>query len=137
MTSPRADERITEECMRYLRIYAGADGSSRFEDCELNGKLTEFASGIPPVLLSGPFACAGILFVESPPQLGDDFKPEAHVTPRKQWVIVTSGRFAITVSDGTRKEVGPGSVILLEDTTGRGHLTTPVTAEVVCAVIPF
>jgi hypothetical protein len=123
--------------MRYLRIYAGDDGSSRFEDCELNGKLTEFASGIPPVLLSGPFACAGILFVESAWQLGDAFNWEAHVAPHKQWVIVTSGRFAVTVSDGTRKEVGPGSVILVEDTTGRGHLTTPVTGEVVCAVIPI
>lgn len=36
--------------MRYLRIYAGGDGASRFEDVELEGTLTRVVDGVPPSL---------------------------------------------------------------------------------------
>jgi quercetin dioxygenase-like cupin family protein len=119
--------------MRYLRVYAGDDGGSRFEDVELEGTPTRIADGIPPLLVSGPFACSGIMFVEEPKEASDW---EPHVAPRKQWIIVLSGRSAITTSDGQRREVGPGDVILAQDTTGRGHLTTPLTADGRFAMIP-
>lgn len=119
--------------MRYLRVYAAEDGASRFEEVELKGTLTRIADGVPPLLVSGPFACSEITFVDEPEQASDW---QAHVAPRKQWIIVLSGRAAITTSDGRRQEVGPGDVILAEDTTGRGHLTTPLTADGRFAVIP-
>jgi hypothetical protein len=46
--------------MRYLRIYAEDDGTSRFEDVELKRKLTHIVDGVPPLLVSGPFACSEI-----------------------------------------------------------------------------
>jgi hypothetical protein len=39
--------------MRYLRIYAEDDGTSRFEDVELKRKLTHIVDGVPPLLVSG------------------------------------------------------------------------------------
>jgi hypothetical protein len=120
--------------MRYLRIYTGDNGSSRFEDVELKGTLTEVVNGLAPLLVSGPFAGTGIMFVEQPENA---FTEEVHVAPRRQWVIVLSGRIAITTSDGIRREVGPGSVVLAEDTTGRGHLSTPLTRDFGCAFIPI
>ena len=120
--------------MRYLRVYAGDDGASRFEDVELEGALTRIVDGVPPLLVSGPFACSGIMFVEQPKEASDW---AAHVAPRKQWLIGISGRVAITTSDGQCREVGPGDVILAEDTTGRGHLSTPLTADVRFAMIPL
>ena len=119
--------------MRYLRVYAENDGASRFEDVELEGTLTRIVDGVPPLLVSGPFACNGIMFVEQPKEASDW---AAHVAPRKQWLIGISGRVAITTSDGQCREVGPGDVILAEDTTGRGHLSTPLTADVRFAMIP-
>jgi quercetin dioxygenase-like cupin family protein len=119
--------------MRYLRVYSGDDGSSRFEDVELKGTLTHIADGVPPLLVSGPFACSGITFVEQPREASGW---QAHVAPRKQWIIVLSGRAAITTTDGQRREVGPGDVILAEDATGRGHLTMPLTADGRFAMIP-
>ena len=119
--------------MRYLRVYAGDDGTSRFEDVELKGTLTPIVEGVPPLLVSGPFACGGIAFVEEPEDAPDW---QAHVAPRKQWVIMISGRAAITTSDGQRREVGPGDVILAEDTTGRGHVSTRLTSDIRFAVIP-
>jgi len=73
------------------------------------------------------------MFVEQPKEASDW---TAHVAPRKQWLIGISGRVAITTSDGQCREVGPGDVILAEDTTGRGHLSTPLTADVRFAMIP-
>ena len=120
--------------MRYLRIYAKDDGASRFEDVELKGSLTHVVDGVPPLLVSGPFACREITFVEQP---NDACDWKAHVAPRKQWGIVISGRLAITTSDGERREVGPGAVILLEDTAGKGHVSTPVRANCQLALIPI
>jgi hypothetical protein len=73
------------------------------------------------------------MFVEQPKEASDW---EANVAPRKQWLIGISGRVAITTSDGQCREVGPSDVILAEDTTGRGHLSTPLTADVRFAMIP-
>lgn len=119
--------------MRYLRIYAGDDGGSRLDDIELPATLTRVADGLPPLLVSGPFACSGIIFVEQQKEASDW---AAHVAPRKQWLIVISGRVVITTSDGQYREVGAGDVILVEDTTGRGHLSTPLTEDVRFAMIP-
>ena len=120
--------------MRYLRIYSEGDGASRFEDVELEGTMTHIVDGLPPLLVSGPFACSGVTFVEPPK---DAVNWEVHVAPRKQWLIVISGRVAITTTDGKRREVGPGEVILAEDTAGRGHLTTPLTVDFRFAMIPI
>ncbi len=119
--------------MRYLRIYAGDGGASRLEDVELEGTLTHTINSVPPLLVSGPFGCSEITFVEQPKHAS---AWEAHVAPRKQWIIVLRGRAAITTTDGKRREVGPGDVVFVEDTVGRGHLTTPLTRDFRFAMIP-
>ena len=119
--------------MRYLRIYAEDGGASRFEDVELEGTMTHIVNGVPPLLVSGPFGCSEITFVEQPKDASDW---EAHVAPRKQWITVISGRAAITTTDGKCREVGPGDIVLVEDTAGRGHLTTPLTTDFRFAMIP-
>jgi quercetin dioxygenase-like cupin family protein len=121
--------------MRYLRINADVDGTSRFEDLELKGTMTHIVDGLPPLSVSGPFACSEITFVELQPN--ETVGWEAHVAPKRQWVIVLSGRVVITVSGGHAREVGPGGVMLLEDTSGSGHLSTPLTQDFQCAMIPL
>jgi hypothetical protein len=37
---------------------------------------------------------------------------------------------AVTTSNGERREFGPGDALLVEDTTGAGHLSTPLTDNV-------
>ena len=118
--------------MRYLRIFAEDDGASRFEDVELDGTMTYIVDGVPPLLLSGPFECSEITFVKQPK---DTVDWEAHVAPRKQGIIVLSGRVAFTTTDGKCREVGPGEVILVEDTAGRGHLSTPLDVDFRFAMI--
>jgi uncharacterized cupin superfamily protein len=48
------------------------------------------------------------------------------VTPRRQLFVVLSGEVEVEMSDGTRRTGTPGMVALLEDTTGRGHVTRTV-----------
>jgi quercetin dioxygenase-like cupin family protein len=106
----RGQDGIQGHDRRCLRIYAGDDGGFRFEDVELPASRTLILDGAPPLLVSGPFACTGVTYVAQPQDVSDW---QAHVAPRKQWVIVLSGRAAITTSDGVRREVGPGDVILV------------------------
>ena len=38
-------------------------------------------------------------------------------------MVVVSGQFAVTASDGARREFGKGDVLLLADMHGKGHST--------------
>jgi len=61
---------------------------------------------------------------------------EWHPTPRKQFYLILSGEVECSVSDGERRVFGPGSIVLLEDTTGKGHVTKVVgSKDVVAAMV--
>lgn len=49
---------------------------------------------------------------------------EEHPAPRRQLVVVVDGEFEIATTDGETRTFTPGTVLLIEDTTGRGHVTT-------------
>ncbi|MGH2651890.1 MAG: cupin domain-containing protein, partial [Actinomycetota bacterium] len=46
-----------------------------------------------------------------------------HPAPRRQFVFVSKGEVELRVSDGEVRRFGTGSVVLAEDTTGKGHQT--------------
>ena len=46
-----------------------------------------------------------------------------HTAPRRQYVITLSGQGELEVSGGKKIPVGPGHIELVEDTTGKGHIT--------------
>ena len=46
-----------------------------------------------------------------------------HVAPRRQYVITISGRAELEVAGGKKIPVGPGHIDLVEDLTGKGHIT--------------
>jgi hypothetical protein len=46
-----------------------------------------------------------------------------HQAPRRQYVITMSGRAELEVVGGKKIPVGPGHIELVEDTTGKGHIT--------------
>ncbi len=52
-----------------------------------------------------------------------------HNTPRRQFIVMLSGACEVEASDGERRTLGPGSVLLLEDTDGIGHITRRVGDE--------
>ena len=46
-----------------------------------------------------------------------------HTAPRRQFVVNLTGEVEIEVSDGETRRFGPGSILLAEDTTGKGHIS--------------
>ncbi|MGW6929326.1 hypothetical protein ACWGE0_04615 [Lentzea sp. NPDC054927] len=120
--------------MRYVRVFADDNGKSAFEDVEVHGTPTVTVEGVPPLLVSGPFPATGMLVVEQPNEGTPEW--ELHVAPRRQWLIVLTGKAAVTVSNGERREFGPGSLLSFEDTEGEGHMSTPLTDDLSFAMFP-
>jgi hypothetical protein len=52
-----------------------------------------------------------------------------HTAPRRQYVITLSGHGELEISGGKKISVGPGSINLVEDVTGKGHITRTVGNE--------
>jgi hypothetical protein len=99
------------------RIYAGPDGESHFEDVDVEMQAGGGASD-----LSAMMPATGIIFRRSAP----DQYIDRHPAPRRQFVITLSGEAEVEASDGEVRRIGPGTVMLAEDTTGKGHITRAV-----------
>lgn len=103
-----------ERRVRYFRIYAGADGESHFEDIDV--KLASQARGSD---VSAMYPAEGVIFRRSPADQFIDWHP----APRRQFVVTLSGHAEVEASDGEVRQIGPGTVMLAEDVTGKGHIT--------------
>ena len=115
--------------MKYFRIYAGPDGESHFEDVEV---ATTAGGGQSD--LSEPIPVTSVIFRRSPADQYVDWHP----APRRQFVITLSGEAEVEASDGEVRHIGPGTVMLAEDTTGKGHITRGVgTAERISLFVPL
>jgi hypothetical protein len=105
------------------RIFTGPDGLSHAEDIESNLN----ARGV-----SDMFKATGAEFSVRPPTPGanprntgatDPNSPDWHTGPARQFVITLSGSSEVEVSGGVHVLAGPGHINLIEDTTGKGHVT--------------
>jgi hypothetical protein len=101
--------------MTYTRIYTGTDGETHLQDVELDLREAGNAS-----LTSTMFAAKGIIFRSSQ---SSDYFVDWHNAPRRQFVVNLTGEVEITVSDGESRRFGPGSILLAEDVTGKGHIS--------------
>jgi hypothetical protein len=78
------------------------------------------AVGVPPVVVTSPIAADGVVFVDVPEDLRET---EPHRAPRRQFIVAVSGTFEVETSDGEVRQFAPGSVVLVEDTDGIGHIS--------------
>jgi hypothetical protein len=108
--------------MNYTRIYSSADGESHFEDVSVNVAPVDFAPPAPPLNMAAPLVAERTILCAFPAAWVGDWHP----TPRRQFFIQLSGELEVTVSDGGKRRLGAGCLVLLEDTTGKGHVTRVV-----------
>jgi hypothetical protein len=109
---------MTERTVKVTRIYTGDDGESHFED-----RFIVMHDRGPIGALSVLAPATGVLFRETGPDYDYDF----HNAPRRQYVVnLAGGIVEIEVGDGSTRRLGPGDVLLAEDTTGRGHRSRSV-----------
>ena len=103
--------------MRYVRLYAGPDGESHFEDVEVALQAVDFAPPAPPLRVSDLTPATRVGFVA--PASG--WRGDWHPTPKRQFFVYLSGGACIEASDGEIRHFRAGDVVFVEDTTGKGH----------------
>jgi quercetin dioxygenase-like cupin family protein len=92
------------------RLYTGPDGQTHAE--EIEAKFT--ANDVFKMM-----NIAGAELHRAPAGRVSDW----HTAPRRQYVITMSGQGELEVAGGKKIPVGPGHIELVEDTTGKGHIT--------------
>lgn len=107
--------------MRITRIFTGSDGVTHFENIEIP---LEDAGGIGR--LSAPRPATRVIFRETPPDHDFDWHP----APDRQYIVLLDGVIRIEIGDGEVRDFRGGDVLLVEDTTGRGHRTRTVDGQV-------
>jgi hypothetical protein len=104
--------------MKVTRVYTDNKGETHFED--MNIQFENFHGDI--IKLSKSFNASDMIFSTFTGALAESWHP----APRKQAIIILNGEVDLEVSDGSKRRFGAGHVIILEDTTGKGHRTHSV-----------
>ena len=99
------------------RFFTGPDGLTHAEEIEV-----KFAPGGGAYNL---LASSGVQLRRTPPGREIDYHPAS----RRQYVITLSGHAELVLSGGQTIQVGPGSIELAEDLTGKGRITRTVGTE--------
>lgn len=110
------------EPLKVVRLYVDSTGASHFADEEVTFRLTDFAPPAPPMSVSDAIESKGAAFISSPAGWVGDWHP----APRRQYLICLKGQLEVEVSDGEVRTFGPGDVVLVEDTWGKGHISRVV-----------
>lgn len=118
--------------MKMYRLYSGSDGESHFEEQDLKLTSVDFAPPAPPLELSEYWDAERVSILRAPPGWYGDWHP----APKRQLMFYLKGKVEGETSDGTVRTMGPGSIVLVEDTTGKGHRSRVIgTDDVIIAVV--
>ena len=115
--------------MQIVRVYAGDDGESHFEDLDIELDDRGVLGAVSEI-----WPAQGVIFrtVEG------DYDLDFHTAPRRQLVVNLHGAVDIEIGDGTVRRLNGGDVLLAEDTTGRGHKSRNVDGQPrTCLFIPL
>jgi len=101
----------------YVRLYSDASGESHFDDVEIDLASTDYMPSAPPLFLSDITAATQFRFMQAPLGWTSDW----HTSSSRTMFFVLAGEWEVTASDGESRGFGAGSVLLVEDTSGKGH----------------
>ena len=94
----------------FYRLYTGDDGQSHMDESHDPPEVQDATSIVVRKQEVGYFI-------------------DWHPAPRRQYIITLRGNVEIGLGDGTVYTLGPGDMMLAEDTTGQGHTTKAVGDE--------
>lgn len=129
--------------MQYVRIYASADGESHFEEVDVPMHTMTTVTGVSISEWHSEPIGDFFRFNRVDPNSDDPASASAgdwgpwHPEPRREFIIRLAGEVEIEVSDGEIRRLGPGSVLLAEDTTGKGHRNKRLSDDVRSVFIPL
>ncbi len=100
--------------MKITKIVSDKEGTTSFIDVEIplldSGDIGK---------LSKSFPVKKIIFRETE----EDYDYNWHNAPEKQFVIMLEGGVEIQTGNGEKRVFQGGDIILVEDTTGKGHIS--------------
>ena len=103
--------------MRIHNLYEDEKGESHFRDVEI-----EWVGERRGSKLSKEIPVTGLIFRQVQP----DYDLDWHPAPRRQYIVNLDAGVQITASDGESRVIGAGEVVLVEDVSGKGHLSKAV-----------
>lgn len=112
--------------VKFTRLYADEAGESQFEDREVELAPVDYAPPAASLNIAPFLPVAQSLWVGAPTDWRGDIP---HPSPRRQVFCLLQGEYEVTTSNGTSRRFPVGSVLLLEDTWGKGH-STRITSEI-------
>lgn len=94
--------------VRATRLFSGPDGQTHAEEVS----ISQLATAQPEILKP-----ASVRFATRGPGTSDDW----HTAPQRQYLITLKGHAEIEIGGGQIVHATTGSVLLIEDMTGKGH----------------
>jgi len=109
------------ESFNLTRVYSDQNGDSHFEELQIplnNAGEIGF--------LSEAQKAGNVIFRKVVPSYDYNF----HTAPARQYIILLDGTIEIETSLGEKRTFTEGAVLLVEDTTGKGHRTRNITTDI-------
>ena len=107
---------LQHKAVTMTHLYTGSDGQTHADEIE-----AKFQPGSSYDVFK-LMAISGAELHRATPGTVQDW----HTAPRRQYVITLSGEGELEVAGGKKIHVGPGHIELVEDTTGKGHITKAI-----------
>lgn len=122
---------MSDSSIKYARVFTDPTGETHFEDVEIDLSPVVLAPPAPPLNLS-PFTPVARYALCA---FSAGWEGDWHPAPRRQFFLILSGELEFEVSNGEVRRFGEGSMVMLEDTTGKGHIARTVGEEAVHTVV--
>ena len=120
-----AEQPVEAPSLDYTRLYTDSAGVSHFDQGVMDFSIEEYSPPAPPMGVRHLVNGKGATLVHIQKGVFEDWHP----APRRQFMFILQGTVEVGVSDGEKRRFEPGSVVLLEDTSGKGHTTEAVGKE--------
>jgi len=105
--------------LSYTHLYTDADGETHFIEKQFEFEQREDIEARGGIMVSELKGVKGASIYRLKKGVVEDW----HTAPRKQFGFVIQGESDITASDGQVLRLAPGNIILIDDTSGKGHIT--------------
>jgi len=112
--------RVTDERVTCLRIFADDNGETHMEDVDITLQSRKLFKDNPPFPISENFPASWCNICHIPAGMCE---VDWHSPPGRLLVLWLTGEVEFETSDGDVRRLAAGSVVLAEDTTGKGHIS--------------
>jgi hypothetical protein len=107
--------------MTYLHLYTDKDGESRMKEERIT--FSEARAGGPMIARLAKTEGAAFRRLEA-----GGFE-DWHPAPQRWFLVALKGISEVTTSDGKVRRLTPGTLMLMDDTSGKGHQTRAIGPE--------